>query len=302
MFQTPILLITFNRPYNTSRALNAIRVVQPKSLYIFQDGVRDGNVADIERCAKVREVVEELLDWPCELQTCFQNKNLGCGRGPYEAISWFFRHVEEGIILEDDIVPHPLFFRYMEDLLKRYSDNESIGMVTGHNLQRYYSSRHSYYFTYEMAGTLGWGTWRRVWREFDFNIQFNQKELERVLSEYGVLHCCKTLLCANYKRWLSSSRHDCWDYQFDYYLLVNHYLNARANSCLTSHEGDDADATHTGFSNPGYKMSVNVPLFEHLSHPKSVEIDVSVKWRMMKKEIHLIVRGLLARLKSNNDC
>ena len=290
---TPILLITFNRPEHTRRALETILAAKPQHLYVFQDGAREGNVRDIEKSKEVRQVVSDLTkDSDVVLHTHYADKNYGCGPGPYEAMSWFFRNVEKGIILEDDIFPHPLFFAYMEDLLERYKNEKTIGMVTAHNLQRHYSLKNSYYFTYEMAGTLGWGTWRRVWEKFDFDIPFDYELLEKSLKKFGIPRLCRNRTLNNCKKWLSGDRHDCWDYQFDYYLLVNNYLNARANSCLTSHEGDGEDATHSNYSNPGYYMDVNVPLFKVLRHPSSIKIDSSVRWRMLKKEIHLMLKKI----------
>lgn len=301
MIATPILLITFNRPDHVRRVLTEILKQGPQSLYVCQDGPRDGNENDRIKCQEVRDVINELTSrYAAEnkiftLHTLYQQQNLGCGRGPYEAMSWFFQNVEYGIILEDDIFPHPLFWSYMTTLLERYKDDNRVGMVTAHNLQRYYSKSNSYYFTHEMAGTLGWGTWRRVWMDFDFHIPYNKKELKSALQKYRLPLLYINRECALYEKWLSGTRSDCWDYQFDYYLLVNNYLNARANSCLTSHEGDDADATHTGYFNPGYKMDVHTERFIPITHPRHIQIDSGVRFRMFKKEIHLILNKLIRK-------
>lgn len=292
-YKTPILLITFNRADHVRAALTEIQKVQPSELYIAQDGARVGNVGDIAKCQEVRAAVKEMVDWPCNLYTHFSEKNLGCGRGPYEAMTWFFKNVEYGIILEDDIVPHPLFFTYMADLLERYKDDERVGLVTAHNLTRDYSKRYSYYFTFCPDGTLGWGTWRRVWQNFDFMIPYDEKQLKEALHYFHLPYLFSQRECANYKKWLSGNRHDCWDYQWDYYLLVNKYLNARANSCLTSHEGDDPDATHTGYSNPGYKMEVNEARFMPITHPRMVRISCSERKRVAMKELKMIIKKLL---------
>lgn len=290
---TPILIITFNRPEHVRRVLTEVRKQQPTHLFIAQDGPRVDKLDDEAKIQAVRDVIKEMVDWPCNLFTHFSEHNLGCGRGPYEAMSWFFSNVEKGIILEDDIVPHPLFFTYMSELLERYKDDERVGMVTGHNLTRDYSCHNSYYFTFIPDGTLGWGTWRRVWKDFDFNIPYDEQQLKSALSRIHIPHYYIRRECVNNKKWLSGNRHDCWDYQFDYYIMVNGYLNARANSCLTSHEGDDADATHTGFGNPGYKMEVHASRFEPIMHPKKVQIDISEYWRVAIKEMKLIIKSLL---------
>ena len=302
MYKTPILLITFNRADHVRNALTEIRKVQPSELYIAQDGPRTDRPDDKAKIQAVRDVIKEMVDWPCNLHTHYSEINLGCGRGPYEAMSWFFRNVEKGIILEDDILPHPLFWNYMENLLERYKNDDRIGMVTAHNLHRKYSRHHSYYFSRDMAGTLGWGTWRRVWENFDFNIKFDNEAYDKVLRERHIPYLCRKRSCAYYEKWLSGDRHDCWDYQFDYYLLLNNYLNIRANSCLTSHEGDGEDATHAGFTNPGYKMEVNEALFEHVDHPAKVDVEWSEKIGPYKKEVRLIAKRIIGMCKvvSNN--
>ena len=100
MFNTPILLITFNRPTHVSRVLEVIMRQQPKDLYVFQDGAREGNEADLQKCTQVREVIEKLTkDTDTRLHTFFSDKNLGCGPGPFAAISWFFENEEYGIVL-----------------------------------------------------------------------------------------------------------------------------------------------------------------------------------------------------------
>ena len=298
MLKTPILLITFNRPDHVRRLLPEVLKQEPLSLYVSQDGPRDGNENDRIKCQEVRDVINELTaPYAAEhkeftLHTLYQKQNYGCGRGPYEAMSWFFRNVEKGIILEDDIFPHPLFWSYMEELLERYKDDERVGMVTAHNLQRYYSRHNSYYFTIEMAGTLGWGTWRRVWENFNFDIEFNSYALNNSMKSSHIPYFCRQRLCALYYKWLNTDRQDCWDYQWDYYLLLHNYLNARANSCLTSHEGDEPDATHSGFINPNYKMAVNSERFIPMAHPAVVQIDKSVLWRMNKKEVLLLMKKI----------
>lgn len=298
-YNIPILLITFNRPENVKVVLNEIRKLQPKQLFIAQDGPRENRPEDISLCQEVRDTVNEMVDWPCEMNTLFSPQNLGCGQGPVAAMDWFFKNVEYGIILEDDINPHPLFFPFMKDLLIRYKDDKRIGMVCGHNLQRAYYGKKSYHFTNTMAGTLGWGTWRRVWQDFKWDIPFNSEELDNALKEY--YHMPKVLrnrTIKNYSNWLAGTRSDCWDYQWDYYLALHGYLNARANSCLTSHEGNDG--THN-YCNPNYLMEVDETLFNSISHPKYTRIHTIIRLKMYYKALrvssHIAITNLICRMR-----
>jgi hypothetical protein len=58
----------------------------------------------------LRQVIEQEIDWPCQIERLYSDVNQGCRLGVSRAITWFFEQVEEGIILEDDCVPHPDFF------------------------------------------------------------------------------------------------------------------------------------------------------------------------------------------------
>jgi len=288
MYTPPILLITFIRPDHVRNALTEIRKVQPSELYIAQDGPRADRPDDIPKIQAVRDVIKEMVNWPCNLHMHFSEKNLGCGPGPYEAMSWFFRNVEYGIIMEDDIVPHPLFFTYMADLLERYKDDERVGMIAGHNIYRKYSRAYSYYFTFDTEGTLGWGTWRRVWKDFDFNIQFNADEYNKALQRFMCMpQLYRIKQVKHFHDVLSVDRKDRWDYQWEYYLQLNNYLNIKPNSCLTSHNGTDPDATHEGYQNPKYIMEVNEPLFQILEHPKRVHIDFREKLRVFNRTLKI---------------
>lgn len=292
---TPILLITFNRPEHTRRVLEAIMKAQPQDLYVFQDGAREGNDADVEKCARVQEVIDEQTvpyvarHKDFTVHTNYSSVNLGCGPGPYTAISWFFQNVEQGIILEDDIVPHPIFFQFMEMMLNRYAGDRRIGMVAGHNFFRKYSLFNSYYFTFDTEGTLGWGTWRRVWQELDFDIEVNPKALETSLcNKFGLPKRYAQKECQHFKNVLNVDRHDRWDYQWEYYLKLHGYLNIKPNSCLTTHD-DTGEATHIGcYTSPNYRMEIHESRLDPMRHPKRVHIDILEKLRVLKRTIKML--------------
>lgn len=288
-YRIPILLITFNRPNHIKKTLMEVRKVFPTDLYIAQDGPRDNRPDDIPKVQAVREVIKEIVDWPCRLHTHYSEKNLGCGPGPYEAISWFFENVEYGVILEDDIIPHPLFFPFMETMLLKYATNEKIGIVAGHNYFRKYSLFNSYYFTFDTEGTLGWGTWRRVWKNIQFDVKVNDDDFVRALRHYyNIPSIYARQQVSHFHNVLDRDRHDRWDYQLEYSLKLYGYLNIKPNSCLTSHVGDEGDATHSGYyTSPNYKMEVHERVMYPIKHPSIVRVDLIEKLRMWKKTVLL---------------
>ena len=118
-FKTAVLFLVFNRPDTTSKIFNTIRDLKPSRLYLASDGPRINRDGEKEKVELVRKIVTA-VDWDCDVKTLFREKNLGCGLGVSEAITWFFQHEKEGIILEDDDLPHPDFFLFCESMTAIY--------------------------------------------------------------------------------------------------------------------------------------------------------------------------------------
>lgn len=164
----PVLFVVFARPALTARVFDAIRAARPSRLFIAQDGPRANCPDDLANIRLTREIVLA-VDWPCEVRTLFQERNLGVGLGCSTAIRWFFEHVEEGIILEDDVLPEPTFFPYCAELLARYRDDTRIMHIAGYNPLLTPVGDASYYFS-PLMHCWGWATWRRVARQYDYAI------------------------------------------------------------------------------------------------------------------------------------
>ena len=291
MFKTPILLITFNRPDHVRRVLTEILKQNPVSLYICQDGARENNTIDRIKCQEVRDVINELTspyatgNKEFRLYTLLQENNLGCGPGPAAGISWFFEHVEMGIILEDDCLPHPDFFRYCEELLERYKDDERISFIGGCNYGFAISTNASYSFMGGHHQTWGWAAWKRTWEQFDYYLtKWDRKMFNRVIKYYYKDSKQKSY----WDRIFSMVKHDrmgesCWDYQFYFSCWKNRQLAICPPVNLVSNVGFGEDATHTNSANNmlNHKTSPILPLV----HPKYIVHERSIDDYMMKKYI-----------------
>lgn len=146
-YSVPILFIVFNRPDPTQQVFEKIRQIRPQQLFIAADGPRENQPDDKINCAQVRAIINR-IDWDCQVQTLFSEKNLGCGKAVSNAITWFFEHVEEGIILEDDCVPDVSFFDFCKAMLEQYRNNPHVMMISGTSfLYNRIESRESYFFS-----------------------------------------------------------------------------------------------------------------------------------------------------------
>ncbi len=270
-FKTPILLILFNRLDTTQQVFAKIREIQPPYLYISADGPREGNNDDEIKCEKVRKYILENIDWKCDVKTLFQEKNLGCGLNPATAITWFFENVEQGIILEDDCVPSISFFRYCEELLDKYKNEERIGMISGNNFFELKKlPKESYLFSY--GNIWGWAAWRRSWKYFDMEMkQWNEPDvrnrIKMLIKNDKIFRNISTIFQNNFVGCI-----DIWDYQWLFARLSHGQLTINPTKNLVSNIGFNDDATHT----KGFNRFSNIKTFEMdfpLIHPKHIKVN-----------------------------
>src|SRR5579871_4386735 len=163
---TPVALIVFNRPDTTRQVFQEIRRVRPPVLLVVADGPRRDHPEDEQLCRETRAVAEE-VDWPCQVLTEYSDVNLGCRHRPASGLDWVFSQVEEAIILEDDCVPHPSFFRFCSELLSRYRDDARIGTIAGTNVQGGRKRGGASYYFSKYPTIWGWASWRRAWALYD---------------------------------------------------------------------------------------------------------------------------------------
>lgn len=157
VFNTPILLLIFNRLDTTKQVLETLRKLQPRKVYIASDGARDHIQGEAEKVSEIREYALSSIDWGCEVETFFREENLGCKYAVHEAVQWFFSQEEKGIILEDDIVPSLNFFKFCEKALEMFKDDKSVGSITGRNeLQEWGDSG---CFMASRFQCWGWASW-----------------------------------------------------------------------------------------------------------------------------------------------
>jgi len=244
---TPVLLITFNRPHHTQQVLEAIMAAQPEELYVFQDGAREGNKRDLEKCAEVRQVVEALTkNAGINVHVNYSERNLGCGPGPMTALNWFFSENEMGIILEDDAVPHPDFFPYCEELLEKYKDDKSICAIGSMNVDTQRWGDGSYYFSMMNRNLCAWATWRRAWQRFDLRLfDVSRRQLSDALCRYGCGVLEREYWCDRLDEvHKDGCRGRSWDMQFIMSIWLNYGKGIIPNVNLSSNIGTVGEATH----------------------------------------------------------
>lgn len=267
-FETPILLIIFNRPDLTKKVFDSIKKIKPKYLYVAADGPRD--LKEDDTCKETRKIISG-IDWECELKTRFQDTNMGCREHVPNAINWFFSNVDEGIILEDDCLPDESFFYFCRELLAKYRDEEKIKMISGTNFQdQIIRGNGSYYFS-QIPSIWGWATWKRFWQKYDIEMttypEFRKEnKLKSIFSDKQIISFWTKIFDKAYKNKINT-----WDTQLSYLLLKEKGIVIHPNMNLVKNIGFDERATHTKQSNS--ISNIEYGRINTIKHPSIIEVD-----------------------------
>jgi len=242
-FNTPVLLIIFNRPTTTQKVFNQIKLIKPTYLYVAADGPRIGKIGEVEKCLETRNIIQQ-VDWDCELKTFFRDENSGCGIAVSSALTWFFKNVEEGIILEDDCLPDLSFFYYCQQLLEKYKNDENIFLICGSNFQTSANKTEGSYYFSNYGNIWGWASWSRAWKNYNYDLD----DLEEVVSGGAINHVFQNKNEKKY--WLNvlaktkQKKMNTWDYQWFYTIWKNKGLAITPNVNLVKNIGFYEESTH----------------------------------------------------------
>ncbi len=270
--KSAVLFLVFNRPDTTRKVFNAIRLAKPQKLYVSADGSRPNREGEYERCEEVRRIATA-VDWPCELKTLFRDKNMGCKKGVSGGINWFFENEEEGIILEDDVLPVQSFFQYCDELLERYRHDERVGVISGCNLiSKRFISQDSYFIS-RYNHVWGWASWRRAWQLYDGNM--------RSWPQWNNIGGLKTISDGNklfeiyWQDIFEKSFHDeidSWAYPWTFNCWYHGMMSVLPSHNQTNNIGCNSDATHTTGITPDFiKDSMPEELTFPLQHPEKIK-------------------------------
>ncbi|MEJ2882489.1 nucleotide-diphospho-sugar transferase [Pedobacter sp. GR22-6] len=283
--QSPLLFLVFNRPDVTQKVFLAIRDAKPKKLYIAADGPRTDRPDETRLCKQTREIFDH-IDWDCEVHTLFRDQNLGCKEAISSAITWFFEQEEEGIILEDDCLPAPSFFRYCDILLEKYRFDTRIRHITGanHQLGRKWGDA-SIYFA-NQTHVWGWASWRRVWKDYDKDlINYQESEVEdqfrKIFSDRFVIEAWTNIF-----KEVKAGKIDTWDYQLAILNFFNNSLSVNPNVNLITNIGFRADATHTVNLQSPYANLPHENIGE-LTYPKYVLPEKAADYEVFRRDYRL---------------
>ncbi|MDO8495019.1 MAG: glycosyltransferase family 2 protein [bacterium] len=271
---TPVAFMVFNRPGKTARVFEAIKKARPEKLYIIADGPR--HEAEAIKCQEVRNIIEQGIDWPCQVFKNYADKNLGCKKRISSGLDWLFANTEEAIIIEDDCLPDQSFFPFCQELLAKYRHDERIMHIGGYNMavkDQKFRCNESYYFS-NIGLICGWATWRRAWQYYDVNVKKwpeikKSGLLERVLKNPPAVEHYNHLFDQYYAQTVDS-----WDTQWFFTRWTQGGLSIVPKTNLMTNIGFDTEGAHKAMDPNDERAHVPVePITFPLVHPTSTSIN-----------------------------
>jgi hypothetical protein len=278
--QTAVMFLFWRRPEETARVFERIRDARPPKLFLIADGPRPGVDGDEAECEATRAAVKN-VDWPCEVTRDFSSANLGMQRRTISGIDLTLEAVDRAIILEDDCLPHPTFFRWCEEMLERYEDDERVMHVSGSQLLPESPDNGASYYFSRYVHVWGWATWRRAWRLYDDDLsgwhgkseEERDAQLKRMYGEESERRYWRYV-------WNNSEQIDTWDSLWSYQVQSRGLCAANPNRNLITNIGFGEEATYAIEDPFGIAARPLEGLRFPLTHPPAVERDNGIDARM----------------------
>jgi hypothetical protein len=190
-----------------------------------------------------------------------RDHNLGCKIAMKENIDWFFKNVNQGVILEDDCLPAKNFFKIMAQALDKFSDSPEYISISATDVN-FSSSRSDFTFRPSAFPMVwGWATWAHKWNLYSLEIP-DRIEITKYASQeiYSDKKFIKRIIFESVMKFrfyeVEKNRINTWDYSLTASAWRNKLKTLQINGNLIINNGFTDDATHTKGSMPSWVPTV----------------------------------------------
>ena len=209
-----VLILTYKRPYLLDNLFDLIPV--NANIYIGTD-VGFNHSFKRKQLSRIKVIR-------------FPSKHEGQYYGYVNNMNWFFNQVEEGIILEEDILPTNEFFTFCETSLQWYRDDKKIFHISGFNPVG--EIPHSYYSRIPLV--WGYATWRDRWQLYDDKVELEYYPKD--ISFYILNKITDT-----------KARFNTVDVNWAFTMWKHNAYALQSPKCLTKHIGYDSNSRHSTY-------------------------------------------------------
>lgn len=274
----PIVLFVYNRPWHTQQTVEALQhcvLAAESDLYIFADGPKAD--ASEEQKNKILEIHNYIhaIDGFHSVTIEEAETNKGLANSIISGVTKVIEKHGKAIVVEDDIVSHPFFLRFMNAALDFYENDERVFCVSATMENFPIPSAYTYdvFLTYR-AGSWGWGIWGDRWKTIDWDME-NYPIIQHPTRDQIKKFCrggddLWPMLQAQQRGVIDS-----WAIRWNYNMSCQNKFCLRPTKSLVSNIGMDGSGKHCGFSDvrllPLYDDEhYGIQLFREIKETKAV--------------------------------
>ncbi len=238
----PICLFTYNRLEETKQTVEALRnnyLAPDSELFIFSDGQKNNEAK--QKVDEVRKYIKT-VDGFKMVKIIESKENKGLANSIINGVTQIIQEYGKVIVLEDDLVSHPYFLRFINDALFHYKAVNAVQSVNGFS-PLIKSCQTDIYFQ-NRPFSWGWGTWIEYWNK-DI---FDKEKIKQEMFNHSALTLFKKKQGDDIVKMLQDSingKNDSWYVRWAY----NHFKNQRVSLyprySLIENIGFSSEATHT---------------------------------------------------------
>lgn len=283
MEPAPAVLFTYQRPHHLRKTLAALAGnygANETPLIVFSDASDHPDTA--EGVQQVRDLLKTVRGFK-EVRICERPERFGLANNILSGVTEVLEDYGRVIVLEDDLVTHPAFLRYMNGALNAYTNDSRILSVSAsmpHRFRMRVPKRwpHDVWLSLRNLST-GWGTWREKWETVDWEIKtletFRKDSAAHERFNLGGPDLTPAFLNA------MDLGKDLWAARFSYAHFESGRYSVLPRRSYVRHIGYDGSGMNT-FHNPYHRLdriddAVDAPVF-----PERLEPDEDLQRRFRR--------------------
>lgn len=278
LLDVPVKINIWVREECQRKQFEVIKTVKPSILFLQSDGGRNKEEWDI--IMSNRKMIEDGIDWNCKIYKIYSDSNLGMYAMSRKCHKKIWSTVDRCILLEDDQIPSPSYFKFCAELLERYQYDERIECICGMNHLENYDCSSDYFFS-RQGSIWGIATWKRVtdnWFDFDYGSDEYIMKLLKQRTAKNPISWKRIKAYANDLYYEGHPPGSEFHIEFDMY--AHHRLQIIPKVNMISNIGATSDSEHSDSIHllpRGIRKVFNMPSYDMhfpLKHPKYVVADV----------------------------
>ena len=243
MTDIPTMVFFYNRPRNMKKMLQALKISKPRTLYLVSDGPKDFKDAPlVEEC---RAIVDK-IEWDCRVTRIYSEQNMGMALRSFSATDKVIGDHEGLLMLEDDCIPRPEFFEYLETAIAQVRLNGRVAAIGGYNPIGRTPLNSDHYYT-ASSSFRGWGVYLKAkhWEDYKKSGIIEAMTIKDCLAEASkypgmLLKVIKFKIIYAERRKVGHG-----DISLGSFFHRNNLLALVPRESLIDYVGEGPDATHT---------------------------------------------------------